>query len=83
MANIKTDKYFSREIAEGIKKYLDTQSSNVKESTKFEIRETDSLYLVEVSYDLNYINTLLYVTFNAGKYNEERKRKEREQRDAV
>ena len=83
MANIKTDKSFSREIAEGIKKYLDTQSSNVKESSKFEIRETGSEYLVEVSYDLDFINTLLYVTFSAGKWNAERKRKESERKDTV
>ena len=83
MANIKTDSYFCREIAEGIQRQLDVQSENVRESTKFQLKEVGSEGLVEVSYDLDFINTLLYVTFNAGKYNKVRKQMEMENKDTV
>ncbi len=83
MANIKTDNCFSREIAEGISDYIKDSFVNVKDSVKFTITEIGEQHIVQVSYDIDYINTLLYVTFNAGKWNEERNRKERENKDTV
>ena len=83
MANIKTDKYFSRDIAEGISDYIKDSFSNVKDSVKFTITEIGEEHIVEVSYDIDFINTLLYVTFNAGIKKEGIKHRERENKDTV
>ena len=83
MANIKTDKYFSREIAEGISDYIKDSFINVQDSVKFTIAEIGEQHIVKVSYDVDYINTLLYVTFNAGIKAEQIKHLEREQRNTV
>ena len=83
MANIKTDKYFSREIAEGISDYIKDSFINVQDSVKFTIAEIGEQHIVQVSYDIDFINTLLYVTFNAGIKREGIKHRKREQKNAV
>lgn len=83
MANIKTDKYFSREIAEGISDYIKDSFINVQDSVKFTIAEIGEQHIVQVSYDIDFINTLLYVTFNAGIKKEGIKHLERENKDTV
>lgn len=77
MANIVTDSNFSRKIAENIMRYLTALDPIINERVKFNIEEIGYVQTVKVSYDINFINTLLYCSFEAGASYEKRIQSER------
>jgi len=65
-----TDKTFPIDKAISILQWIEGSPTNINEKIKFKIETIEgSSYLCKISYDSNYIGTLLMAVFNAGDKN--------------
>jgi hypothetical protein len=67
---IVTDNYFPLKMAQTILTWLEGSLNNLNDSVKFKIETIEgSEFICKISYDSDYIGTLLMCTFNAGDKN--------------
>jgi len=65
-----TDKTFPIDKAISILQWIEGSPTNINEKIKFKVETIEgSSYLCKISYDSNYIGTLLLTVFNAGDKN--------------